>query len=162
MKEQERKASLVRDCLLEPSSPASLHQSQKNTQSFLKQRPLPWAKHISLWGKGWAREQQGRRSFLGILCPLPGPEACRTRRLAHGSQARGRSQGPSQPRRAAPSCVPPGAPHLLVPVLAVLVHLRLEDGLLALGAPGQEQQAVRLMEGQVGRGHPSFAARGRG
>lgn len=50
-----------------------------------------------------------------------------------------------------------GAPDLLVSVLAVLIHLRLEDGLLALGALGQEQQAVRLMEGQVGRWHPSFA-----
>lgn len=56
----------------------------------------------------------------------------------------------------------PGPPHLLVPVLAVLIHLRLEDGLLALGALGQEQQAVRLVEGQVGRGHPPFAARRRG
>lgn len=50
-----------------------------------------------------------------------------------------------------------GAPDLLVPVLAVLIHLRLGDRLLALGARDQEQQAVRLVEGQVGRGHLSFA-----
>lgn len=56
----------------------------------------------------------------------------------------------------------PGLPHLLVPALEVLDHLLLEDGLLALGALGQEQQAARLMEDQMGRDHLSFAARGRG
>lgn len=43
-------------------------------------------------------------------------------------------------------------PDLLVPVLLVLVHLPLEHGLPAVGAEGQEQHAVSLMEGQVGRG----------
>lgn len=48
-------------------------------------------------------------------------------------------------------------PDLLVPALAMLFHLRLEDGSLALGAEGQEEQAVGLVEGQVGGGQASFA-----
>lgn len=49
------------------------------------------------------------------------------------------------------------APHLLVPTLAVLFHLCLKDWPLALLAEDQEQLAVGLMEGQMARGHTSFA-----
>ena len=59
-----------------------------------------------------------------------------------------------------PSLLPP--PHLLVPAPAVLFHLILQDGFLALWTEDQEQQTVGLMEGQVARGHTSFAAGSRG
>lgn len=57
----------------------------------------------------------------------------------------------------APTCSWLLPSHLLVPTLAVLFHLCLKDWPLALLAEDQEQLAVGLMEGQMARGHTSFA-----
>lgn len=46
----------------------------------------------------------------------------------------------------------------LLVLLEMVCHLRPRDGLLALGAEFQEPQAMGLVEGEMGRGHTSFAA----
>lgn len=154
------------DCHLELSLPACpLHKSQKNIQLFPKQGPLILAEPISLRGKDWKWENRGTDSVqhekgrmtvstsqtgagvsrAQMVCPeLP------SKLLRRGLDSDGSPTAPRLP------------PHLLVPTLAMLFHLCLEDGSLALGAEGQEQQAVGLVEGQVGGGHASFAAGARG